>query len=137
MPVKGLNKPKQARLRSMAAGMSKITEADVKRFAKVLGCDTDTISIFLNVKKINEKDLKDDEIALLKSELNSSNEAIKGMQSEMDNLKNKNKFTGKQIWDIYAEAVGGKTFDGKPLPEYSKLGTQQKGWIAVVKLVNA
>ncbi len=37
----------------------------------------------------------------------------------------------EQIWDIYAEAVGGKTFDGKPLPKFADLGKQQVGWLAI------
>ncbi len=43
----------------------------------------------------------------------------------------------EQLWDIYAKAVGGKTFDGKPLPKFSKLGTQQTGWFEVANAVNA
>ncbi len=39
--------------------------------------------------------------------------------------------TAEQLWDVYAEAVGGKTFDGKPLPKYDELGKQQVGWLAV------
>lgn len=47
-----------------------------------------------------------------------------------------NKITAKECWGAYAVAVGGKTFDGKPLPEFDKLGKQQKGWEAVAKLMN-
>lgn len=44
--------------------------------------------------------------------------------------------TAKECWNVYAKAVGGKTYDGKPLPEYSKLGTQKKGWLSVAKLLS-
>jgi len=37
----------------------------------------------------------------------------------------------KAAWKAYAVAVGGKTFDGKPLPTWDELGERQKkGWIA-------
>ena len=45
--------------------------------------------------------------------------------------------TPQKIWDVYANAVGGVTFDGKPLPEYDALGKQQSGWQAVADHVNA
>lgn len=36
---------------------------------------------------------------------------------------------GRLAWDAYAKAVGGITFDGKPLPEWKDLGERQKnGW---------
>ena len=37
-------------------------------------------------------------------------------------------------WEAYAKAVGGKTFDGKPLPEWKSLGPlQQDGWRAAAE----
>jgi len=51
-------------------------------------------------------------------------------------MKNRYEITGEQCWDIYAEAVGGKTFDGKPLPKFQDLGTQKKGWLAVAEDCN-
>jgi hypothetical protein len=34
-------------------------------------------------------------------------------------------------WEVYAKTVGGKTFDGKPLPTWNELGElQKKGWQA-------
>ncbi len=39
-------------------------------------------------------------------------------------------------WDAYAEAVGGKTFDDKPLPSWEELGDRQKaGWQAAAEAV--
>lgn len=39
-------------------------------------------------------------------------------------------------WDAYAVAVGGKTFDGKPLPTYEQLGeTQKAGWAAAAEAI--
>lgn len=35
----------------------------------------------------------------------------------------------KIAWEAYAKAVGGKTFDDKPLPTWDELGERQKeGW---------
>ncbi len=45
--------------------------------------------------------------------------------------------TAEQLWDIYAEAVGGKTFDGKPLPKFDELGKQQVGWLAIADAIVA
>ncbi len=44
--------------------------------------------------------------------------------------------TAEQLWDIYAEAVGGKTFDGKPLPKFDELGKQQVGWLAIANAIS-
>lgn len=36
---------------------------------------------------------------------------------------------GKIAWDAYAKAVGGKSFDDNPLPDWDHLGQkQQYGW---------
>jgi hypothetical protein len=40
--------------------------------------------------------------------------------------------TGSQAYAIYAQAVGGTTFDGKPLPTFEQLGERQRAaWEAV------
>ena len=37
----------------------------------------------------------------------------------------------RATWERYAAAVGGTTFDGKPLPDFTDLGERQKaGWAA-------
>lgn len=39
-------------------------------------------------------------------------------------------------WAAYAKAVGGKTFDGKPLPAWDELGPLQKrGWVEACEAV--
>jgi hypothetical protein len=43
--------------------------------------------------------------------------------------------TAKNCWNVYAKAVGGKTFNGKPLPKFKDLKQQKIGWIAVAKLM--
>ena len=41
---------------------------------------------------------------------------------------------GHTAWLAYARTVGGKTFDGKPLPEWEALGEVQKeGWEAAAR----
>jgi hypothetical protein len=41
---------------------------------------------------------------------------------------------GAAAYAAYSKAVGGLTFDGKPLPTYDELGTpQQGGWTAAAK----
>lgn len=36
---------------------------------------------------------------------------------------------GQIAWEAYAKAVGGLTYDGKPLPTWDELGDRQKeGW---------
>ena len=41
----------------------------------------------------------------------------------------------KQMWDAYAFRAGGKTFDGKPLPTWDKLGEdRQSCWIAAASV---
>lgn len=43
---------------------------------------------------------------------------------------------GQIAWDAYAKAVGGKTFDGKPLPAWEGLGpAQRQGWIGAARAV--
>ena len=43
---------------------------------------------------------------------------------------------GKIAWEAYAEAVGGTTFDDKPLPKWEDLGQRQKdGWGAAASAV--
>lgn len=46
---------------------------------------------------------------------------------------------GKLAWDAYSLTVGGKTFDGKPLPTWEQLGLPQKqGWnAAAIAVMNA
>lgn len=42
----------------------------------------------------------------------------------------------QKAWAAYAAAVGGKTFDGKPLPTWDQLGELQKaGWVAAAAAV--
>ena len=37
-------------------------------------------------------------------------------------------------WDAYAEASGGKTYDGKPLPTWQELGyKKQAAWMAAAR----
>ena len=55
---------------------------------------------------------------------------IKELESKIAEMS-ANKLTAADLWDVYCKAVGGKTFDGKPLPEFSELGTQMRGWEAV------
>ena len=39
-------------------------------------------------------------------------------------------------WAAYARAVGGKTFDGKPLPTWEQLGeVQKRGWVEACEAV--
>lgn len=46
-----------------------------------------------------------------------------------------------QLYDIYTEAVGGKAWDGRPLPSGAEFfadaskATQQNGWLAVARAV--
>ncbi len=63
--------------------------------------------------------------------------AVKIYSVECNNRPSVKPLSAEQIWDIYAEAVGGKTFDGKPLPKFDKLGKQQVGWLAIAEAVNA
>ena len=40
--------------------------------------------------------------------------------------------TAAEIWDVYKDAVGGKTFDGKPMPEFEDCAPSAlRGWEAV------
>jgi hypothetical protein len=40
----------------------------------------------------------------------------------------------ESAYHAYCKEVGGKTFDGKPLPTYAELGAErQAGWVASVK----
>lgn len=39
------------------------------------------------------------------------------------------------LWEVYAKALDGKTFDGKPLPKFQDLGSQKKGWKAVADFI--
>lgn len=42
----------------------------------------------------------------------------------------------QKAWAAYAQAVGGKTFDGKALPTWEQLGELQKqGWVAAAAAV--
>ena len=44
--------------------------------------------------------------------------------------------SGQVAWEAYAKAVGGKTFDDKPLPTWEELGDRQKdGWRAAAEAV--
>lgn len=45
--------------------------------------------------------------------------------------------TAKNCWNVYAKAVGGKTFDGKPLPKFKDLKQQKIGWLAIARLMKA
>lgn len=47
------------------------------------------------------------------------------------------KITPEEIYQAYAKGVGGKTYDGKPLPDFYDLGSQRKGWIAVEKFIRS
>lgn len=39
---------------------------------------------------------------------------------------------GQYAWEVYSKAVGGTSYDGKPLPTWDKLGDKQKAaWTAV------
>lgn len=43
---------------------------------------------------------------------------------------------GKIAWDAYVKAVGGKTFDDKPLPDWLHVGDRQKaGWNEAIAAV--
>lgn len=43
--------------------------------------------------------------------------------------------TPEQVYAAYCAAVGGTTFDGRPLPTFDQLGDRQKdGWAAVAAL---
>ena len=43
---------------------------------------------------------------------------------------------GRVAWDAYARAVGGKTFDEKPLPTWEELGERQKeGWASAAQAI--
>ena len=55
---------------------------------------------------------------------------IKELESKIAEMS-ESKLTAESLWNVYCEAVGGKTYDGKPLPKFSELGTQMKGWEAV------
>ena len=47
-----------------------------------------------------------------------------------------NNAPAKQAWDAYAEASGGKTYDGKPLPDWEDLGEEkQAAWRAAANAV--
>ena len=42
----------------------------------------------------------------------------------------------KIAWDAYVKAVGGVSFDGKPLPDWKDVGEKQKvGWQAAIDAV--
>jgi hypothetical protein len=44
----------------------------------------------------------------------------------------------QRLWDVYAEAAGGTTFDGKPLPAWADLGAKgHANWKAVAAYVLA
>lgn len=58
------------------------------------------------------------------------------LQSDILNNFDVSEITAAEnCWNVYAEAVGGKTFDNKPLPEFKDLRQQRIGWIAVAKLM--
>lgn len=43
---------------------------------------------------------------------------------------------GKLAWDTYKEAVGGVSFEDKPLPDWDDLGERQReGWRAAAEAV--
>jgi len=52
-------------------------------------------------------------------------------EEERATLKN----TAEDIYSLYSETVGFKTYNGKPLPKYSELGNQGKGWVAVAAML--
>ncbi len=73
----------------------------------------------------------------LDAEKHMRNEDNANSQTALDAANaDKATFTAEQLWDAYSEAVGGKTFEGKPLPKFSKLGKQQVGWLAIADTVN-
>ncbi len=80
------------------------------------------------VRETNAKDLLDAAIRAYEAE------CAKPAQTFADDA---NPILAEQLWDVYAKAVGGKTFDGKPLPNFDKLGTQKTGWFQVADAVNA
>lgn len=46
--------------------------------------------------------------------------------------------TAKECFDAYSAAVGGTTWDGKPIPAYEDTGEKvQAGWEAVAAAANA
>jgi hypothetical protein len=46
-----------------------------------------------------------------------------------------NTHIAKLMWDAYAIQAGGKTFDGKPLPTWDKLGDdRQSCWVAAASV---
>lgn len=43
---------------------------------------------------------------------------------------------GETAWNAYRDAVGGTTYDDRPLPEWSDLGDRQRaGWEAAASAV--
>lgn len=149
MATVGLNLLQQAKLKTLIAGhKGQFKSGEIKKYSSRLNCTIETVRNFLP-SDMQEADKFEDSKAfennsvkeafdIKNKELASCNEALDLRKIKIDELETlqKHKFTGKELWDEYAEAVGGKTFDDKPLPEYSKLGSQQKGWLAIVKLVN-
>ncbi len=80
------------------------------------------------VRSTNARDLLDMAVKVYVSECTSLTQTYTNDDKQL---------SAEQLWDVYAEAVSGKTFDGKPLPKFSKLGKQQVGWLAIAQAINA
>lgn len=61
----------------------------------------------------------------------SPREAFDKAYREISDLSAGPVLAAQSAWAAYAVAVGGKTFDGKPLPTWEQLGLpQRRGWVA-------
>ncbi len=95
--------------------------------------ETEALQAVLDAANGANEDLQ----TALDAEKHMRNEDNANSQTALDAANaDKATFTAEQLWDAYSEAVGGKTFEGKPLPKFSKLGKQQVGWLAIADTVN-
>jgi len=133
----GLNKIGRIKLAQILSKIKgKVSNDEIKKISHILNCKIQVVRNHISKdKQVPEEKPVSDTLAeankVLASELKIANKKIADLQNS------KQAFTGKQVWDVYAKAVGGKTFDDKPLPEFDKLGAQQKGWVEVAKYVSS
>jgi len=134
MLTHGLNAMQQVKLNELVKDIKgKASTRDIAMISKKLQCTVNTVEGFLNSKPKEPKAISSEALVI---ELKTANEKIAVLQKEYDELPECESYTGKQLYDVYVKAVGGKTFDDKPLPTFDKLGTQQKGWIEISTLVS-
>lgn len=46
--------------------------------------------------------------------------------------------TAKELWDAYKNAVNGRSYDGRELPEFEDAAQSAKvGWVAIAEFINS